>query len=103
VVSRLTCPNQPRMTFTSTPASRRCTAVLCLLFLIRSSRHTFAVNRLTRWHRERRNVQEWLAHLSVYVGHVGPASTYWYVSSTPALLQTAAELVDALGQKGGAQ
>jgi integrase/recombinase XerD len=70
---------------------------------LHSFRHTFAVNRLTQWHRERRNVQEWLPHLSVYLGHVGPASTYWYVSGTPALLQTAAELVDALDQEGGAQ
>ena len=59
------------------------------------------MNRLTRWHRERRNVQEWLPHLSVYLGHLGPASTYWYVTGTPALLQTAADLVAALGQEGG--
>jgi integrase/recombinase XerD len=70
---------------------------------LHSFRHTFAVNRLTQWHRERRNVQEWLPHLSVYLGHLGPASTYWYVSGTPALLQTAAQLVDALDQEGGAQ
>ena len=70
---------------------------------LNSFRHTFAVGRLTRWHRERRNVQEWLPHLSVYLGHLGPASTYWYVTGTPALLQTAAELVEALGQEGGAQ
>ena len=70
---------------------------------LHSFRHTFAVNRLTRWHRERRNVQEWLPHLSVYLGHLGPASTYWYVTGTPALLQTAAELVEALGEEGGAQ
>jgi integrase len=70
---------------------------------LHSFRHTFAVNCLTRWHRERRNVQEWLPHLSVYLGHLGPASTYWYVTGTPALLQTAAELVDALGQEGAAQ
>ncbi|CAN5799610.1 tyrosine-type recombinase/integrase [soil metagenome] len=66
-------------------------------------RHTFAVNRLTRWHRERRNVQEWLPHLSVYLGHLGPASTYWYVSGTPELLQTAAGLMDATGEEGVAQ
>jgi integrase/recombinase XerD len=70
---------------------------------LHSFRHTFAVNRLTQWHRERRTVQEWLPHLSVYLGHLGPASTYWYVTGTPALLQTAAELVEALGQEGGAQ
>ena len=70
---------------------------------LHSFRHTFAVNRLTRWHRERRNVQEWLPHLSVYLGHLAPANTYWYISGTPALLQTAAGLVDAPGQEGGGQ
>jgi integrase/recombinase XerD len=70
---------------------------------LHSFRHTFAVNRLTRWHRERRNVQEWLPHLSVYLGHLEPASTYWYVSGTPELLQTAAGLMDAPGQEGVAQ
>jgi integrase len=67
---------------------------------LHSFRHTFAVNRLTGWHRERRDVQEWLPHLSVYLGHLGPASTYWYVSATPELLQTAAGLMEALGQEG---
>jgi integrase/recombinase XerD len=70
---------------------------------LHSFRHTFAVNRLTRWHRERRNVEDWLPHLSVYLGHLGPASTYWYVSATPELLQTAAGLMDALGQEGVVQ
>ena len=70
---------------------------------LHSFRHTFAVNRLTRWHRERRNVQEWLPHLSVYLGHLSPANTYWYISGTPALLQTAAGLVDAPGPKEGGQ
>jgi hypothetical protein len=54
-------------------------------------------------HRERRNVQEWLPHLSVYLGHLAPANTYWYISGTPELLQTAAGLVDAPGQEGGGQ
>lgn len=67
---------------------------------LHSFRHTFAVTRLTRWHRERRNVQEWLPHLSIYLGHLGPASTYWYVSGTPELLETAAALMEAIGQEG---
>jgi integrase len=70
---------------------------------LHSFRHTFAVNRLTRWHRERRNVQEGLPHLSVYLGHLGPASTYWYVSGTPELLQAAAGLMNAPGEEGVAK
>jgi integrase len=53
---------------------------------LHSFRHTFAVNRLTLWHRERRDVQQLLPHLAVYLGHLGPENTYWYVSSTPELL-----------------
>jgi integrase/recombinase XerD len=53
---------------------------------LHSFRHTFAVNRLTLWHRERREVQQLLPHLAVYLGHLGPENTYWYVSSTPELL-----------------
>ena len=67
---------------------------------LHSFRHAFAVNCLTRWHRERRNVQDWLPHLSVYLGHLDPVHTYWYVSGTPELLQSAAALVDAAGQEG---
>ena len=56
---------------------------------LHSFRHTFALRRLTQWHRDRKNVQELLPHLSVYLGHIGPASTYWYLTATPELLQQA--------------
>jgi hypothetical protein len=46
-----------------------------------------------------RNVQELLPHLAVYLGHVGPENTYWYVTSTPELLQTAAARFDIHGSK----
>jgi integrase/recombinase XerD len=52
-------------------------------------RHTFAVKRLTLWYREHRDVQKLLPHLAVYLGHLGPENTYWYVSSTPELLDAA--------------
>lgn len=54
-----------------------------------SFRHTFAVTRLTLWHREGRNVAELLPHLSVYLGHLAPVDTYWYLTATPELLETA--------------
>ena len=53
---------------------------------VHSFRHSFAVRRLTLWHRERRDVQQLLPHLAVYLGHLGPENTYWYVSGTPELL-----------------
>ena len=67
---------------------------------LHSFRHTFAVKRLTQWHRDRRNVQALLPHLSVYLGHVGPENTYWYLTATPELLQTAARLFDRQQNKG---
>jgi integrase/recombinase XerD len=68
-----------------------------------SFRHTFAVNRLTRWHREGRTVQELLTHLAVYLGHIGPENTYWYVSATPELLDAAAARFVPPCEKGGCQ
>ncbi len=69
---------------------------------LHSFRHTFAVRRLTQWHRDRKNVQELLPHLSVYLGHIGPASTYWYLTATPELLQTAARSFEHQQKQGAA-
>jgi integrase len=66
-----------------------------------SFRHTFAVRRLTLWHREKKNVQELLPHLAVYLGHLGPENTYWYVTDTPELLETASALFENQHGKGG--
>jgi site-specific recombinase XerD len=70
--------------------------------LFHSFRHTFAVKRLTQWYRESRNVQELLPHLAVYLGHIGPEYTYWYVTESPELLQAAADLFERHGREGGA-
>lgn len=53
-------------------------------------RHTFAVTRLLHWYQEGADVRARLPELSVYLGHVQPQQTYWYLSATPALLQIAA-------------
>lgn len=38
--------------------------------------------------------------LSAYLGHVGPASTYWYLQATPELLAVAAQWLEQLkGQR----
>lgn len=68
---------------------------------LHSFRHTFAVTRLTLWYRQRRNVQELLPHLAVYLGHLGPENTYWYLSNTPELLQAAGELFELQPAEGG--
>jgi integrase/recombinase XerD len=54
-------------------------------------RHTFAVERLREWHRLGMNVQALIPNLSVYLGHLRPQETYWYLTTTPELLTAAAE------------
>ncbi len=68
---------------------------------IHSFRHSFAVTRLTLWHRERRDVQKLLPHLAVYLGHVGPENTYWYLSGTPELLRAASARFESQHSEGG--
>jgi hypothetical protein len=38
--------------------------------------------------------QDRLALLSTYLGHVDPASTYWYLSASPELLAQAAQRLE---------
>ena len=61
---------------------------------LHSLRHTFAVWRLTAWYREGADVPARLPELSVYLGHVRPRDTYWYLTATPDLLDTAARLFE---------
>jgi integrase len=57
-------------------------------------RHTFATNTLLDWHRASADVQAMLPLLSTYMGHVGPESTFWYLSATPELLGLAARRLE---------
>lgn len=63
---------------------------------IHDLRHTFAVNTLLRWYREGVAVDARLPSLSTYLGHVSPASTYWYLTATPELLQCASQRAERL-------
>jgi integrase/recombinase XerD len=54
-------------------------------------RHSFAVDTLIRWQRSGLHVDEHIAALSTYLGHVSPADTYWYLSASPQLMELAAE------------
>ncbi|MGH9184821.1 MAG: tyrosine-type recombinase/integrase, partial [Acidimicrobiales bacterium] len=58
-------------------------------------RHSFAVTTLVRWHRTGEDVQALLPALSAQLGHVDPASTYWYLTAVPELLALASERVQA--------
>jgi integrase len=53
-------------------------------------RHSFAVDTLIRWQRSGLSVDEHIATLSTYLGHVSPADTYWYLSASPELMELAA-------------
>ena len=54
-------------------------------------RHSFAVRTLIDWQRSGRHVDEQIAVLSTYLGHVSPAETYWYLTATPELMDSASQ------------
>jgi len=59
-------------------------------------RHSFAVRRLVAWYRDGADVWARLPELSVYLGHVRPQETFWYLTGTPELLRLAADRFEAL-------
>lgn len=50
-------------------------------------RHTFAVRTLLDWHAAGEDIDRRMPLLSTYLGHVDPASTYWYLEAVPELLE----------------
>ena len=54
-------------------------------------RHTFAVATILDGYRDGGEVEGRLAALATYLGHVDPASTYWYLSAAPELMELAAK------------
>ena len=61
-------------------------------------RHSFAVRTLIDWYQAGENVDAKLPLLSTFLGHVDPASTYWYLQASPQLL---ALVRDRLEHAGG--
>jgi integrase len=57
-------------------------------------RHSFAVSTLLDWYRTGADVQARLPTLSTWLGHVSPASTYWYLQAAPELLGLAADRLE---------
>jgi integrase/recombinase XerD len=53
-------------------------------------RHSFAVATLIRWHRSGVDIDAAMPQLSIYLGHIAPADTYWYLSAVPELMGLAA-------------
>jgi integrase/recombinase XerD len=66
-----------------------------------SFRHTFAVTRMQCWYQQGLDVQALLPHLSVYLGHVHPQESYWYLTAAPELLCAAANRFESYAQAGG--
>lgn len=56
---------------------------------IHDLRHSFAIRTVLDWHREEVDVEARLPLLSTYLGHIGPSSTYWYLTAVPELLEAA--------------
>jgi site-specific recombinase XerD len=52
-------------------------------------RHSFACRTIQRWLENGDNVNQKIYILSVYMGHVKPEDTYWYLTATPELLAIA--------------
>ncbi len=62
-------------------------------------RHSFAVRTLLAWYRAGVDVEPQLPLLSTYLGHIKPASTYWYLQAAPELLAMAGQrLENVLGE-----
>jgi integrase/recombinase XerD len=59
-----------------------------------SLRHSFAVNALRDWYASDLDVQARLPLLTTHMGHVTPASTYYYLTAAPDLLALAVRRLD---------
>jgi integrase/recombinase XerD len=57
-------------------------------------RHRFAVETLLRWYRRGDSVRQRMPVLSTYLGYGNVSGTYWYLSSTPALLAAASKRIE---------
>jgi hypothetical protein len=55
------------------------------------------------WYQQGIDVRAHLPELSVYLGHLEPAHTYWYLTATPELLSEAARSFAAYAITGGEQ
>jgi integrase/recombinase XerD len=58
-------------------------------------RHTFTVTTLADWYARDLDVAHLLPTLSTYLGHVSPATTYWYLQACPLLMTAAAARLES--------
>ena len=62
---------------------------------IHDLRHSFAVRSMLDAYTAGQDGQTRLTLLSTYLGHVNPASTYWYLSASPELMAVAGKRLEA--------
>ncbi len=61
-------------------------------------RHAFAVRCVISWYRDGLDVERRLPLLSTFLGHVMPATTYWYLTGVPELLELVVDRVETLAE-----
>jgi integrase len=61
-------------------------------------RHAFAVRTLLGWYQAGEDVDRQMPLLSTYLGHVNPASTYWYLETVPELLELISRRLEQLAE-----
>jgi integrase/recombinase XerD len=59
-------------------------------------RHAYAVRTLRDWHEAGEDIDRRMPLLSAYLGHVDPASTYWYLEAVPELLELISRRLEQL-------
>ncbi len=59
-------------------------------------RHAFAVRTLLDWQQVGEDIDRRMPLLSTYLGHVDPASTYWYLEAVPELLELISRRLEQL-------
>ena len=63
-------------------------------------RHTFITRRLALWQANGADIDHATLTLSTYVGHAKVSDTYWYLTATPELMQTAGARFETFAQGG---
>jgi integrase len=63
-------------------------------------RHSFITRRLALWQANGTDIDHAALALSTYVGHAKVTDTYWYLTATPELMQTAGARFETFAQGG---
>ena len=59
-------------------------------------RHALAVRTLLDWHQAGEDIDRRMPLLSTFLGHVDPASSYWYLEAVPELLELISRRLEQL-------